>query len=54
VLAGARQHFTFGLEVRTFSSTVLGLLKRRSFTLNLAGDLAPRYQNLGLSIGVWH
>jgi len=53
-LAGARQHFTFGLEVRAFSSSLFGLVKTKQFTVNLAGDLAPRYQNLGLSLGTWH
>jgi len=54
ILSGSRQHFTFGLEVRTFSSELLGLIRRTDFTVTLAGDLAPRYQNLGLSVGTWH
>ncbi|MCU0658569.1 MAG: hypothetical protein MUF64_25930 [Polyangiaceae bacterium] len=54
VLSGARQHFTFGLEVRVFSSSFWGLFRPTDFTLNLAGDLAPRYQILGLSVGTWH
>ncbi|MCS6899178.1 MAG: hypothetical protein RMJ98_05290 [Myxococcales bacterium] len=53
-LAGARQHFTFGLEVRAFTSSLWGLVKTTQFTINLAGDLAPRYQNLGISLGTWH
>lgn len=54
VLAGTRQHFTFGLEVRTFSTELFGIIRRTDFTINLAGDLAPRYQNVGVSIGTWH
>lgn len=54
ILGGTRQHFTFGLEVRAFASSLLGIIRRRDFTINLVGDLAPRYQNLGLSIGTWH
>lgn len=54
VLSGSRQHFTFGLEIRVFETSLGGLLHRTNFTLNLVGDLAPRYQNMGLSIGTWH
>jgi hypothetical protein len=54
VLAGARQHFTFGLEVRTFTWDLLGAMRPTPFTIQLGGDLAPRYQNFGLSVGLWH
>ena len=54
ILSGSRQHFTFGLEVRTFAWDILGLVRRTDFALKLVGDLAPRYQNFGLSFGTWH
>jgi hypothetical protein len=54
VLAGARQHFTFGLEVRTFTWDLLGAMRPTPFTIQVGGDLAPRYQNFGLSVGLWH
>lgn len=54
ILSGARQHFTFGLEVRTITWDILGIARPTPFTLTLVGDLAPRYQNIGFSIGTWH
>ena len=54
ILSSSRQHFTFGLEVRTFAWDLLGLIHRTDFTVKLVGDLAPRYQNFGLSFGTWH
>ena len=54
VLAGARQHFTFGGDVRLFSWDVFGLVVPTEWRLTVAADLAPRYQNLGLGIGTWH
>jgi hypothetical protein len=54
VLSGSRQHFTFGLEMRAFTWNIFGIARSTNFTVSLAGDLAPRYQNLGVSIGTWH
>lgn len=54
ILTGMRQHFTFGIEVRAVSWNFFGIARETPLTLHLAGDLAPRYQNLGLSIGTWH
>jgi hypothetical protein len=53
IVAGARQHFTFGLDVRLFHWDHFGLFEQ-TWRLTLGGDLAPRYQNIGLSIGAWH
>ena len=54
VLAGARQHFTFGGDVRLFQWDVFALIIPTEWRLTVAADLAPRYQNLGLGIGTWH
>ena len=49
----ARQHFTFGFDVKLFS---FGLFDLFSQIWRIGGfaDLAPRYQNFGVSIGAWH
>ncbi len=49
----ARQHFTFGGDLKLFEWNVLGLLGKTEWQLSFATDLAPRYTNWGLSIGVW-
>lgn len=55
LLAGARQHFTFGIEQKLFTSGMLGLYsKQTEWRITFAGDVAPRYQNIGLSVGTWH
>lgn len=54
VLAGARQHFTFGLDVKTITWNVWGITKMTEWRVTFAGDVAPRYQNIGLSVGTWH
>lgn len=50
----ARQHFTFGGDVKLFSFDLFGILAPTVWQLSFAGDLAPRYSNWGLSLGVWH
>jgi hypothetical protein len=42
----ARQHATFGAEVRL-------PFWWRDLQLGFAGDLAPRFQNVSLSLGFW-
>ena len=55
LLAGARQHFTFGIEQKMFTSGLFGLYSAQTeWRITFAGDVAPRYQNIGLSIGTWH
>jgi hypothetical protein len=54
LVGGARQHFTMGLEYRIGSWDVLGLLRMRDWSVHFAGDFAPRYTNVGLSISVWY
>ena len=46
-----RLHGTFGIEGRVFEFWLFG--KRRG-RITLTGDLARRYNNLGISIGFWH
>jgi hypothetical protein len=52
--ATARQHFTFGADVRLFPLDFWGLLPEANWKLGLFVDLAPRYTNWGLGIGNWH
>ena len=46
-----RWHGTFGLQVRAFEFHAWG---RRRGSITLTGDLAARFQNVGISIGFWH
>lgn len=52
--ASLRPHGTFGTEVRLFGWDFFGLVHPFTFSLSLTGDVAPRYVDLGLSIGFWH
>lgn len=47
---GGRLHGTFGVEVRVLEFRAWGLRRGR---LGLLGDLAARYRNVGVSIGLW-
>ena len=48
-----RQHFTFGADLKLFSTTWFGLVSEVTYKLQSYGDLAPRYQAFGLGFGVW-
>lgn len=50
----ARQHFTFGFDIRLGAWTMFGLAPNQIWRVSGAVDLAPRYRNMGLSIGGWH
>ena len=50
----ARQHFTFGFDVKLFPWSVFGLLGDQTWRIGGVADLAPRYQSFGLSLGAWH
>jgi hypothetical protein len=52
--AAARQHFTFGADVRLFALDFWGLLPDAQWKLGLFVDLAPRYTNWGFGLGNWH
>lgn len=48
---GGRLHGTFGTEVRVFEFYLWGYRRGK---IGLTADLATRYRNIGLSIGLWH
>lgn len=50
----ARQHVTFGADVRLFRLAFFPPLKTTVLRLGTSFDLAPRYANWGLGLGVWH
>jgi len=51
----ARQHFTFGFELKLIPWTVFGIVsKHHVWSIGGVADLAPRYQSFGLSLGAWH
>ena len=49
-----RQHFTFGADVKAFSTTWFGLASERTYKVQFYGDFAPRYQSLGAGLGAWY
>ncbi len=49
-----RQHFTFGADLKLFTTTWWGLVPEVTYKVQGYGDLAPRYQSFGATIGVWH
>ncbi len=49
-----RQHFTFGADVKVFSTTWFGLVPRVTYKAQAYADLSPRYQSVSAGIGVWH
>ncbi len=52
--ATPRQHLTFGGDVKLFSWDVFGLVRKLTWKLGLGFDVAPRYTNWGIGVGVWH
>jgi hypothetical protein len=50
----ARQHFTFGGDIRLFPFSPWGIFGDQIWRVTVAADLAPRYQNFGIGIGAWH
>jgi hypothetical protein len=50
----ARQHFTFGFDVKLFSWSVFGIAGDQIWRIGGVTDLAPRYQSFGVSLGAWH
>lgn len=51
----ARQHFTFGSDVRIGRFDPLGLLApNTAWRLSAFADFAPRFTNLGFGVGTWH
>jgi hypothetical protein len=50
----ARQHVTFGADLKLFSLGFLPPFKDTTLRIGMSFDLAPRYANWGLGLGVWH
>ena len=50
----ARQHVTFGADLKLFALSFFPPLKDTFLRLGMSFDLAPRYANWGLGLGVWH
>ncbi|HEX9295166.1 MAG TPA: hypothetical protein VF881_05010 [Polyangiaceae bacterium] len=50
----ARQHFTFGFDVKLLPWGLFGLAPGQIWRIGAVTDLAPRYQNFGISLGAWH
>lgn len=48
-----RQHFTFGLDVRLFTTTLWGLVAPTTLKAQGYADLSPRYQSISAGVGVW-
>ncbi|EYF01628.1 hypothetical protein [Chondromyces apiculatus] len=48
-----RQHFTFGADLKMFSTTFGGLVPEVTYSLRTAMDFAPRYESVSLGLGVW-
>jgi hypothetical protein len=48
---GGRLHATLGAELAVWEFHLLGL---RRLCLGFTGDVAPRYRNVGASLGFWH
>ena len=46
-----RIHATLGIEARAFEFSLFGPRRGR---ITLTGDVASRYNNVGLSVGFWH
>jgi hypothetical protein len=49
-----RQHFTFGGDVKLFPTDLWGFIVPTTLSFGIYADLAPRYTNGGIAIGVWH
>lgn len=49
-----RQHFTFGLDLRLFTTSLWGLVAPTTLKAQGYADLSPRYQSVSVGVGVWH
>jgi hypothetical protein len=49
-----RQHFTFGADVRLFTTTFWGLVPPTTYKAQAYADLSPRYQSVSMGLGVLH
>jgi hypothetical protein len=51
-LSSTHEHVTGGLEARIFAFHMSG--HERRVSVSLAGEIASRYKNAGLSFGFWN
>ncbi|MGD8861321.1 MAG: hypothetical protein PVI30_15035 [Myxococcales bacterium] len=49
-----RVHGTLSTDVRLFAWDLFGLVEPVAFSLGTSADVAERYLNLGVSVGIWH
>jgi hypothetical protein len=49
-----RVHGTVGVDVRLFSWDVFGLLEEFTLRTGASADVAERYLNVGIGLGLWH
>ena len=49
-----RQHFTVGGDLRLFTWDLFGILAKITWRASAFIDIAPRYQNFGITVGPWH
>ncbi len=50
----ARQHFTFGGDVRLLPFDLFGITPGQTWRFTVSADLAPRYSNFGFGVAAWH
>ncbi|MBI2896643.1 MAG: hypothetical protein HYY06_24005 [Deltaproteobacteria bacterium] len=51
---GSRPHGTFGLDLRLFYTTLWDVFARFGVRASGVIDVAPRYLQLAVSVGIWH
>jgi hypothetical protein len=49
-----RVHATMGSDLRLFAFDVFGLVDKFDFRVTATLDVAERYRNFGVSVGIWH
>jgi hypothetical protein len=50
----SRQHFTAGFDLKLVRFSPWNIFGEKTWSLTFGADLAPRYQNYGVSLGTWH
>jgi hypothetical protein len=49
-----RAHATLGLDLRLFSWDLFGMLPEFTLRTGAFADVAERYLNVGVGMGLWH
>jgi hypothetical protein len=52
--AGYRVHATTGFDVRLFTWNLFGLVDDFTVLFGASADVAERYLNVGVGLGLWH